>query len=134
MQRVVLVVVITCLVHLAYTQRQSSCDPAQGTAPFPVYNSAYVVLRSGEFCCPLLQSDSHCIPEDKVACNCQGGLVYEPCHHCKTCAKVAGDLCGGAWGMFGRCDKGLVCTADEFDFQQGKNVTGICVRKGMFTL
>ena len=131
MQRIVIVAVIVCLFHsTAYTHGESSCDPSQGYQPIPVYNSAYAVLPSGKFCCPLFQNESNCTREEEVVCNCPAGLVYEPCHHCKTCAKVAGEVCGGAWGALGRCDKGLVCTAEEIEFLQGENITGICVGKG----
>lgn len=127
MQSLVFLLTAACLAH---TSVSDSCNVTQGTAPYPIFNSAYVTVPSGKFCCPEERAKSNCIPEEEVACHCPGGLVDEPCYHCKTCAKLAGEVCGGAYGSRGRCGAGLVCTVDETDFLQGKDVSGTCMGKG----
>ena len=66
--------------------------------------------------------------EKQVASDkCRGrGLVPEPCHFCKTCAKVGGEPCGGQQNIYGTCDEGLECVESD------RNSThGICYGKGM---
>ena len=64
-----------------------------------------------------------CDTVDLMKQRCKGGLVFDVCHCCKTCAKLEGERCGGLFGGFGKCDEGLVC---HCSFPYGK---GICRSK-----
>ena len=99
------------------------CD--NGTRPIYVYNSAYTILPDGGFCCPEYHFQSNCISEEEVRRVCPHGIVYEPCAHCRTCAKGIGETCGGTHALQGICERAtLECTVGTFP---DENVTGVCV-------
>uniref|UniRef100_A0A224XBI2 Putative venom gland protein n=1 Tax=Megacormus gertschi TaxID=1843536 RepID=A0A224XBI2_9SCOR len=53
--------------------------------------------------------------EDKVKycppapTDCPLGITTDMCGCCSECYKVEGELCGGMWGMLGKCGEGLTC-------------------------
>ncbi len=51
-------------------------------------------------------------------------LVY------KARTKTLNQECGGAYGVLGRCRKGLRCTANEDEFLDGVSITGLCFHSG----
>ena len=65
-----------------------------------------------------------------MATKCEGGLVYEPCHFCQTCAKVIGDTCGGNHSEYGKCDEYLECL-NGTEVMDGSNGIGTCYPIGM---
>ena len=88
----------------------STCAELGGTTPVDIYNSPYTILPDGSLCCDLYTGPQTCISEEEVRVHCQDrGLVLEPCHFCKTCAKIVGERCGGTQGQYGRCEEGLEC-------------------------
>lgn len=101
------------------------CREISGTVPVPIFNSPYTILPNGSLCCPLFPRDSCNQDEKVIATKCPGGLVFEPCHFCKTCAKSAGERCGGIQNQHGTCDQGLECA------ERDQNGTGTCYGKGM---
>ena len=124
-----LLITLSCAPQLL-ADCDSTFDFRHHVQPIFVKNSKYTVQENGEICCPLNYEDSECIPADEMKCCCPHGLVSEPCHHCKTCAKGPGEMCGGLYGAIGKCAKGLRCTADRDKFIHGLNITGICVGDG----
>ncbi|KAF7688948.1 cysteine-rich motor neuron 1 protein precursor [Silurus meridionalis] len=63
---------------------------------------------------------------------CPGGKVFGACHCCLVCAKQKNEVCGGLWGLLGRCDEGLVCEVKGRKLYEG----GVCqeaVRKELET-
>lgn len=101
------------------------CTAIGGTVPIPIFNSPYTILPNGSLCCPKYIGD-FCEDEKVIAGDkCRGrGLVHEPCHFCKTCAKLAGEPCGGHQNLYGTCDEGLECVeADQ------NSTHGICYGK-----
>ena len=56
--------------------------------------------------------------------------MLEPCHFCQTCAKVAGETCGGSQGEYGKCDEGLECY-NGTEVMNGSNGIGTCYHNGM---
>ena len=72
--------------------------------------------------------EAECEDEKAIKLRCKGGLVFDVCHCCKTCAKVEGERCGGLWGLYGECDQGLYC--DREDANEFAMTAGICARKG----
>ena len=106
------------------------CDFRDHVQPIFVKNSKYTVQENGKICCPATATESECIPKDVMECICPHGTVYEPCRHCRTCARGPGEMCGGVYGAIGECAAGLKCTADKERFLDGYNDTGICVGEG----
>ena len=103
------------------------CQAIGGTVPVPIFNSPYTILPNGSICCPRYVGD-FCEDEKQIAAGkCLGrGIVDEPCHFCKTCAKLAGEPCGGNENQYGTCNEGLECVESD------QNSThGICYGKGM---
>lgn len=123
-----LLVFLLCIIssHRIWGE-EVDCRDIGGTVPIPIYNSPYTLLPNGSLCCPLYVGDSCQTDEEQLDTNkCEGGLVLEPCHFCKTCAKQAGEPCGGQQNIYGTCDEGLECN------QLDQNSThGICYGKGM---
>ena len=104
------------------------CREIGGTVPIPIWNSPYTLLPNGSLCCPMYDISRYCQTDEKLldTSKCLGGLVKEPCGFCKTCAKVAGEPCGGHQNLNGTCDEGLECV------QSDENSThGICLGIGM---
>ena len=63
--------------------------------------------------------------------NCTGGLVKGICGCCDVCAKTNGERCGGTWGMYGECAKGLNCVLRPMSKKNGLlrrdfDSTGVC--------
>lgn len=111
--------------HFFICTASVDCREIGGTVPVDVYNSPYTILPNGSLCCPEYIGNSCNKDEKAVATECPGGLVYEPCHFCKTCAKLLGMVCGGHQSQYGKCLEGLECIASN------KNATGICYVEGM---
>ena len=106
-----------------------------GVKPLFVPNSPYSILPNGSLCCPPLLEDSNCSSEKDMQTKCPDGLLIdEPCFFCMTCAKRLGEICGGAYGTLGRCNRSLECNAHELTFLSGQNITGVCVTKGQCAL
>ncbi|XP_064619607.1 cysteine-rich motor neuron 1 protein-like [Lineus longissimus] len=80
--------------------------------------------------CPRCQEE-RCRPSRKQRLNCRGGYTLDVCNCCPTCAKLEGDLCGGDYQMFGKCDRGMVCQPNSVDANRYgvyKNPVGRCER------
>ena len=58
------------------------------------------------------------------------GVVYEPCFHCKTCAKLIGETCLGRHYIHGRCANGLVCIQKNGTDLQTSEEIGACSTPG----
>ena len=106
-----LVVVLYIFPHCVCREYED-CINAGGEVPSYIANSQYTILPNGSLCCPLF-AGNFCKDEKEMKdTKCvDAGLVYEPCHFCKTCAKRAGESCGGIHNEYGTCDhdKGLQC-------------------------
>ena len=103
------------------------CLAIDGTVPVPILNSPYTILPNSSLCCPKYVG-SLCKDEKEMAGKCQDrGLVDEPCHLCKTCARLAGESCGGHENIYGTCDEGLECVNNTNE----NSTHGICYGKGM---
>lgn len=54
-----------------------------------------------------------CLPCDKSKCEepklCTGSVVLGICGCCSVCAKQKNESCGGVYGLYGTCDRGLRC-------------------------
>ncbi|XP_041106689.1 cysteine-rich motor neuron 1 protein-like isoform X2 [Polyodon spathula] len=54
-----------------------------------------------------------CLPCDESKCeepkNCPGSVVLGICGCCSVCAKQKNESCGGVYGLYGTCDRGLRC-------------------------
>ncbi|KAK2092337.1 hypothetical protein P7K49_028865 [Saguinus oedipus] len=54
-----------------------------------------------------------CLPCDESKCeeprNCPGSIVQGVCGCCYTCASQRNESCGGTFGIYGTCDRGLRC-------------------------
>lgn len=111
------------------------CATQGGEAPVFIYNSPYTILENGDLCCDPYSGPTTCRDEKELADKCQGrGLVDEPCHFCKTCARLAGETCGGDLHYeYGRCDEGLECL-NGTERKNGTNGIGTCYRIGMQVL
>lgn len=96
------------------------CDEYGGEVPVPILNSPYKLLPNSSLCCPEFAGNS-CADEKSIASKCGGGLVFEPCHFCKTCAKLAGEECGGIQNIYGSCNESLECV-----YENENSTTGIC--------
>lgn len=104
---------------------------AGGTVPIPIFNSRYRILEDQHLCCPervydVVTAESYCLTEDRVRefCAREGrGMVYEPCYHCRTCAKKVGETCGGLELIHGECDQGLLCAGIE----ENEERIGMCI-------
>ncbi len=57
----------------------------------------------------------HCTPRRANRLKCRGGVTLGICNCCPVCAKVEGEMCGGAWDYLGKCDRGLVCHVTKDD-------------------
>jgi hypothetical protein len=57
----------------------------------------------------------HCTPRRPNRLKCRGGVALGICNCCPVCAKVEGEMCGGAWDYLGKCDRGLVCHVTKDD-------------------
>ncbi|XP_036432014.1 IGFBP domain-containing protein [Colossoma macropomum] len=69
----------------------------------------------------------HCSPRRALKLQCKGGVTTGVCGCCPTCAKLAGESCGGTWDYLGKCDEGLVCMyQDSSDGKPEGERTGIC--------
>ena len=106
------------------------CSAEGGTVPIDIFNSRYQILPDGRLCCPLdiflENGEPYCIPRDRVSEQCEKdsrGVVFEPCVHCMTCAKVLGEQCKGPQYSHGICDSGLKCAGTE----QNENGIGVCI-------
>ena len=68
-----------------------------------------------------------CSPKSPSECR-SGQLTKDVCGCCEECAKAAGEVCGGPWGISGTCAEDLFCdissggTTPAFSF----NTEGIC--------
>lgn len=110
------------------------CDRFNGShIPVPVVNSRYRLLQNGTLCCPLNTFDNYgnfyCISDEVMETECRQlnrGVVYEPCYHCKTCAKLEGETCEGPQNSHGFCDSGLECIGTD----QDSNGIGACTVAG----
>ena len=60
---------------------------------------------------------------------CKGGKLRGACNCCDVCAKVEGEICGGKFYRFGRCDKGLRCDLTGASFS---SPVGKCVKTHKF--
>ncbi|KAG9280970.1 cysteine-rich motor neuron 1 protein-like [Astyanax mexicanus] len=70
----------------------------------------------------------HCSPRRSLKLQCKGGVNTGVCGCCPTCAKQAGESCGGTWDYLGKCDEGLVCVypQDPSDSKPEEQRKGIC--------
>ena len=119
-----LIILLHCVIGSHYVLGGSiNCMAIGGEVPIPIPNSPYTLLPNGSLCCPEYVGN-YCLDEKEMAPKCSGGLVPEPCHFCKTCAKQAGETCGGHQNLHGTCDEGLECVDHN-------NTNGICYGKGM---
>uniref|UniRef100_A0A8C8CBY2 Cysteine-rich motor neuron 1 protein n=1 Tax=Oncorhynchus tshawytscha TaxID=74940 RepID=A0A8C8CBY2_ONCTS len=54
-----------------------------------------------------------CLPCDESKCeepkHCSGTVVLGICGCCSVCAKQKNESCGGVYGLYGTCDRGLRC-------------------------
>uniref|UniRef100_A0A8C7WGJ6 Cysteine-rich motor neuron 1 protein n=1 Tax=Oncorhynchus mykiss TaxID=8022 RepID=A0A8C7WGJ6_ONCMY len=54
-----------------------------------------------------------CLPCDESKCeepkHCSGAVVLGICGCCSVCAKQKNESCGGVYGLYGTCDRGLRC-------------------------
>lgn len=79
----------------------------------------------------------HCSPRRALRLRCKGGITTGVCGCCPTCAKQAGESCGGTWDYLGKCDEGLVCVYQEHNESKeqkpGVEHKGIC-KSGIYTL
>ncbi|XP_023681072.1 cysteine-rich motor neuron 1 protein isoform X2 [Paramormyrops kingsleyae] len=54
-----------------------------------------------------------CLPCDESKCEepklCSGAVVLGICGCCSVCAKQKNETCGGVYGLYGTCDRGLRC-------------------------
>ncbi|KAL4623850.1 cysteine-rich motor neuron 1 protein [Arapaima gigas] len=54
-----------------------------------------------------------CLPCDESKCEeprqCSGAVVLGVCGCCPVCAKQRNESCGGVYGLYGTCDRGLRC-------------------------
>ena len=64
---------------------------------------------------------------ERIRRGCNGGIVDDACHCCKTCAKVEGETCGGLWALEGKCDQGLFCKTPGEPRRYSMR-RGICVK------
>lgn len=55
----------------------------------------------------------HCSPQHSLKLTCKGGITTGVCGCCPTCARQAGETCGGNWDYLGKCDQGLVCVTED---------------------
>ena len=109
-----------------YVSGGVDCRDLGGEVPIPILNSPYTILPNGSLCCPEFVGES-CQDEKEIATKCRGGLEFEPCNFCKTCAKIPGEECGGTEGQNGHCDEGLECVITN-----QTAMTGRCYGKGMY--
>lgn len=79
-----------------------------------------------------------CLPCDKSKCEepkqCTGSVVLGICGCCSVCAKQKNESCGGVYGLYGTCDRGLRCVIRPP--LNGESITqyevGVC--EGVYTL
>ncbi|XP_072436601.1 cysteine-rich motor neuron 1 protein [Chiloscyllium punctatum] len=54
-----------------------------------------------------------CLPCEESKCeeprNCPGSIVMDFCGCCSACARQKNESCGGVYGLYGTCDRGLRC-------------------------
>ena len=127
---------LTITLHLALLSAGTDSWPiddhcAGGIVPIPIFNSQYRIRDGQHLCCPervhdIVTDESYCLSEDRVRefCSREGrGMVYDPCYHCKTCAKKVGETCEGLQLIHGECNQGLECAGIEEDEDQ----IGVCI-------
>lgn len=84
------------------------------------------------FSCVCSPAECEDISED----DCPGGTVWDPCGCCRVCARVENEACGGPYGFYGSCAKGLECVVSVLS--SGKSVElastgGTCIREYLFS-
>ncbi|XP_066276590.1 cysteine-rich motor neuron 1 protein-like isoform X1 [Branchiostoma lanceolatum] len=57
---------------------------------------------------------------------CRGDVTKDVCNCCDVCAKIAGEGCGGPWGIAGTCSRGLTCVKDPNDPLEDFQSSGTC--------
>ncbi|CAH1257338.1 CRIM1 [Branchiostoma lanceolatum] len=57
---------------------------------------------------------------------CRGDVTKGVCNCCDVCAKIAGEGCGGPWGIAGTCSRGLTCVKDPNDPLEDFQSSGTC--------
>ena len=69
-----------------------------------------------------------CKQADPSEC-ASGELTKDICMCCDVCAKAAGQVCGGLWGMMGTCASHLYCHYSGRDTTPNFNSIGFCKQK-----
>ena len=88
--------------------RVLAASDSKGTQPSSSSSSSTILQALH---CPPCER-IHCSPQRTLKLTCTGGITPGVCGCCPTCAKLAGESCGGSWDYLGRCDEGLVCVHD----------------------
>lgn len=74
-------------------------------------------------------SPSECEPLAEDDCPPGAGTVWDPCGCCRVCARTENEPCGGPYGFYGTCGKGLQCVVSDV---RSEGVDGTCKRKYLF--
>ena len=120
------VTLLLCIISCHRVLGEINCTANGGAVRVFLFNSPYTIYANGSLCCPEYRKGLCERDEKAIVHKCPGGLLYEPCHYCKTCAKQAGESCGGAQNIYGRCDEGLECATPNIT-----DTHGVCYGKGM---
>lgn len=116
------------------TIRTIDCSILNGTKPVDIINSKYTLLPNGTLCCPLERYSQHrdyCTSKAVMKDICgDRGIVYEPCFHCKTCAKSIGETCSGPQYTHGHCGKDLLCIGEGGTNLVNEDMVGACTNSG----